>query len=683
MIALGLALALTVAQGTDSSALNTARAALAAGDTARAVRVLEWAEGVNPAMGAQAVAALAALQWIGQSPTQDHAGNLWRHASGRKLPRHGLTPSAIAFVALRAVLDGEHPDLTGMVPGNGVGPYLQRMAAGKVEPAPLLAGAALWTLARSDLELLDRRLHALFPVLSQLPFRCRHVKVLFCVIPERANPDWAPHALVAADTLSLAALARLRDEMARLLHAPWPYDELGARAWIAAEAFLGDRGTQRIAEDSILAAGIDPKTTSEMAVIVDNLAHRRAAADSVMRVHLDWYTPLDDPTDALQVDSAMSRALLWRTAWPLYLKPFNERLVVHRARRLLGDLVVRIADSDSGGFAVFADRRTIIADGLPEAVVTLSPSATAFRIVRVVRYLDPRLHETILPITNGAAIRLDMGLAASVEGRSPSGFVAEAYDRMERLPHQVVEVFRDGRPHVQIFEYFPVNDRPCRNPDPRAGFFLLDDHLGMLTNSVDSTHEGTSRALDLPLAPRDYVYSLEMLDANCRLAERARYVLAVKPDTGQLLSDLALADPLGPRATTRVSASGAVPALPTLTIRAGRPVALYWEVYGVQAGGPESGRLAVSLSVVDTRHHRVLVRWLDAVAQAGKRDHAAIDVAYRATVPPGSGPLGMRMAIGLSPDASGVYVARVSVTDRKTGRHGEAERWFFVVPSAN
>lgn len=115
-----------------------------------------------------------------------------------------------------------------------------------------------------------------------------------------------------------------------------------------------------------------------------------------------------------------------------------------------------------------------------------------------------------------------------------------------------------------------------------------------------------------------------------------------------------------------------------LIVRGDRPVRLYWELYELDTAEPAPERLAVTVQVVDVQRRPVPVRRLGEVARAARERPPTLDTRYRVTVPAGTGPLGMTVAIQLPEEAEGIYVARVTVTDRSAGTTWMAERAFRV-----
>jgi len=86
----------------------------------------------------------------------------------------------------------------------------------------------------------------------------------------------------------------------------------------------------------------------------------------------------------------------------------------------------------------------------------------------------------------------------------------------------------------------------------------------------------------------------------------------------------------------------------------------------------------VTFAVVDTKRQRVPVSELAALADRTRRTRGTLELTYNLSVPPGDDPLGCGIAFAMPPNAPGLYVARVTVTDTRTGKAAAAERAFAV-----
>lgn len=534
----------------------------------------------------------------------------------------------------------------------------------------------------------------------------------------------------ANDTPSIArgaTLDRLWTALDALRPSPWPFNELAERLRVTLCALLrieplaaasssfvraggdgGDvaRGPADAADRCAPVVGsLDSVVAAELAVVHYESERHRGLAARAMGAAPERFAALDTSLELLFTSPAVgqgsrparmtrrvprgapSRSVappgFWRTAWPLYLVPYNERLIVHRARLLLADMSRRFATGGdvSNLFDAYGDPGTLVRIGVPLALAR--PEGT--QGLGLITYMPLQMHETIVRRGHGMeGVSLDLALAArnSANPLAVSGFRAEGYDTFGPLDHQVVQYVRDGQQHVEIYTRWIRSPR-CERPRPLLGFFLLDSHLRMLSRAVDVSPTEPPRLKRFHLRPAagTYVYSLEMLDRSCRTAERARYVLRVRPVDSVRISDLMLADELflgDERRTARIESRPPVTLRPSLTFDAGMSARFYWEVYGVAADSMEVGRLQVTFEVVNVREGRVAVRELGDVAAQARGRRGTLDLQYDQTIPAGTGPLGFGLAVGIPEGTRGVHVARVHITDTRTGETVSAERAFFV-----
>ena len=374
----------------------------------------------------------------------------------------------------------------------------------------------------------------------------------------------------------------------------------------------------------------------------------------------------------------MAVDLLWTAAWPLYLQPYNERLVVHRARLLLADVVWRLAPEGRPGlFAPIGLPASIVAVGVPLG------AALAGDRQQVLAYYPAGLHETA-PQTgrSGPDVPLDLALAAvGSRGTRQTGFVSQDYDVFAPLDHQVVQYVRDGERRTDAYTMW--SGAACATPRPRLALYVRNAALQELSRTVLPTLErGRHLQFRLALRPGIYVYSLELFDAGCRRTERARYVLTVGSPAGAMLSDLVLADELhygdDYRGADRLRERAPVTVRPSLSFDAGGTARFYWEIYGIAADSAVAGRLRIEFEIVNVREERVAVRDLALVAREAAGAKPSLGLAYDLSVPPGDAPLTTGLAVGLPEGTRGVHIARIRVTDTATGATGAAQRAFFV-----
>lgn len=622
---------------------------------------------------------------------------------------------------------------------------------GELPDDPWFAGAVQWTLLLRELELFDAFV-ADVPRVQNVTCGTRGtaggLSVLTGGVPVTAGwptqggcmrPETPPSAFrlaarILTDTGTTArrgvpagptALFRVQTLAARfrlLATTPWPFHLFGARAHALLCAVIGpglDDSACWPATD-----GFAPGDAAEINALRYAFTGRHALAGKAMQTRPERFGPLDglrdilDPPDSVVTygnTTLMGRSVrerrvkgpsevpdrrlppeqFWRAAWPLYLQPYNERLVVHRGRLLLAGIAARLAPAERPGlFAPYADPELLVRAGVPLAIVREEgrrEMGTFFGADRdpglrvpAVAYVPAGIHETVVVQNGAAAVPLDLALVARGSSglRAGHGFASEDYDVFQPLDHQVVQYVRDGQRRVDVYTRW-APPPGCNNARPQLGFFLLDERLEELSRAREADLEARPRKVfRFSARPGMYVYSLELLDRGCRVAERARYVLRVPPAEDAFLSELMLADELyygdGHRAADRLLDRAPVTVSPSLMVFAGSTARFYWEAYGVSADAMAAGRLTVHLEVLNVRQERVSVLELAEVAAQARRTTGTLDLTYPVAVPPGDAPLTMGLAVGIPAGTRGVHVARITVTDTATGRTATMQRAFFV-----
>ncbi len=681
---------------TQAGPLTQVRQALAVADTVRAVRLLQSAQ-ADTAMTSSPLAALLLQQWIGRSPSHRASLEHWRREAERMRRAAGRDEAARVLV-YSLLVDRDAPDRAfertfagGYVMGEA-GRFARRLAASDA----LLAGAASWVLAQQELRRVGNELLEFVPIERQLPSACRVSSrqiVRTCTIRAVPPPEHTLRGLIAAHEALAGRIERLRAHLERAAAAPWPIDELALRMWVAVELFVGTQASARALVPRLErlpdAAGLD------LRVLLGEFAGERDEAADALRGHPERYAGLDGHLSVFG-NVGMSPAVFWRVAWPLFLEPYNARLVVHQARLLLVDLVCHLSRGNDRPFWRYGSAESIIRRGIPLGMVRVS------RLTRgaggrdvIVEYLDPNMYETLVRQGDpGRSVALDLALAARDESetiRAVSGYVATNHGRILPFQHQIVQYVRDGKRHVDIHARRPFavatdargvhSPPPCADEAPVVGIFLLDERLGLLKGAVDSVGARTRRhRFRLQLDPRTYVYSLELLDRQCLHAARARYVIVVDDPDSAELSDLVLAEELRFASIQRLVREQPMTALPGLAVRAGGPAHFYWEVYGEPVAEGEVRELAVSFEVVDVRQGRVGVGRLGQVAEAVAGTAPLVVLDYAVPVPAGDAPLVMGLSVELPEDARGLHVARLRVVNTASQRTYSVERAFFIDP---
>lgn len=686
-------------------ALAAARTLLETGDTAAAAREL-GAAAAGGRLTPDALAALCLLEWIARGAVDEPVVRQWRRLrephirlrrdirSG-KLLMGGPVEEAVgdALIAQSEIERGR----VGMWVGQALFPnrlppdwravFDARAAElDRREDGALAAGALRWVRVRELLTILDRVAAAPSEVPPCEPdcFRLTQPPSSYRLL---ARLQEAGH-----DT-TLVQLGTLFEGLAR---APWPFHALGARAHVAVCALL--RVGAGVAGCWPSADGMGRRDAAEVQAMMDVFRSRHALAARVMDEAGRWFDDLDSLRDVVDSpvgaqfrqrtyapwragparDARVAPAVLWRAAWPLFLLPYNERLVVHRARLLLADVVWRLAADEAAGlFSPYGRPWSIVRVGVPLAAVETESGA-------ILAYYPAGTHETA-PQTGrgGPSLPLDLAIVATgSRGTRVTGFASEHYDTFGPLDHQVVQYVRDGRRHVDFHTSWD-GAPTCDAPRPLLGLFLLDGQMRELRRTTVPDPEPRRRVqLRLTLHPAVYVYSLELFDPGCRRAQRARYVLRVPSADGAMLSDLILADELyygdAYRGADRLLERQPATIRPALDFAAGGTARFYWETYGVAADSLTAGRLRIEFEILNVRSERVAIRDLGRVAREAADAKPTLDVSYLVSVPAGDRPLTSSLAVGLPAEGRGVHIARLTVTDTMTGRTAQAQRAFFV-----
>jgi hypothetical protein len=423
--------------------------------------------------------------------------------------------------------------------------------------------------------------------------------------------------------------------------------------------------------------GAAPATRMRAALLALS-GHPRVAQD-VMSQARDAFAPLDTVLDALSGRLlADSPPAMWRVGWPLYLEPYNERQVVHRARVIVSGLFPMMA-SRFARLQELAPRGGIIRRGFP------------FRIERhddqFVSYIDARTFETLLPslgVEGQGAVPADLAIAGTAPSHaqgSVSGFVPSGYDAFRDLPHQAIRYVRDGKRFVDFYAKPP--DAPGGDCHYQTGFFLLGGDLALQRRSVDSTPWSAGMPIlhySVPILPGTYVYSIEARDTTCRIAARARYLLKSDlPGRSLAMSDVLLVDGQPAFSPRRETAAGiTVAGRPGLEVSMEEPVSFYWEVYGVHGGAGDVDSLRIEIEAVDLERGRVAVTMLGRLRERAESAKPVSQLTYVERVPSGDGPLGMALTVQIPRTPGAVMRVRVRVTDLAKGGTVDGERNFYV-----
>lgn len=400
--------------------------------------------------------------------------------------------------------------------------------------------------------------------------------------------------------------------------------------------------------------------------------------DARQRRHAEDVAVLLDPAERERyraLDDLGRRAyeaLLWRLADPLYLTAANERRTEHFARRVWIRLLER--RPSTAGVTAWGDdlAELTLRYGVPSQRARLVGRAMEDR--GMVEWWDSTQLGFLPP-------------AAGVEGvpswraggdwwpdrpAARSQYSPATLRRLTRLEHRVTR-FPDGASIRLRTDGRFVLDSLATGESVETGLFVVDstgEIIARRRERIPARRDTLDFAFEIGLPPGDYVYSVEALERDSRLAGRARHSVelsSARADT-LALSDLLLLEPL--RQSPRPTRHPRPPELPgpAWSVTPHDTVALLVEAHNLRsAGAGVTGyRTEVAVRPVDDAslpvraarwvgrrlglldaERRVRVGW-DAEGDAGRPEIITLDLA-------------------LGPLDPGIYTVEIAVTDRATG----------------
>jgi hypothetical protein len=547
------------------------------------------------------------------------------------------------------------------------------------EAHTLLAGAVRNALAQYDLRRLIDFVRADVPEVTSLPLQCRRrTASIECAVREALieSSDAGLNGVARRSTGAHASLDRARKALTAALPDPWPFGAMALQTLAGAELLFGTDSSRRALTSTIARAHVDSVTAIRLTAMAWALGGRSDSANSVMERHRPAFASFDTLVGPLEGRLRESPAVVWRTAWPLYLQGYNERLVAHRARVIAAGLLPTLSSPLSRALS-FAPPAALIRRGLPLRLELYGGS-------QFISYVSGRTQETILPAASGSdrALDLNLSLAASDPTHGQlvvTGFVPSAYDHLRDLPHQMMRYQRNRQAMADFFAQPPLP--PDKSCGYQAGFFLLGNDLRLLRRGRDTLPAGQAPRMHYttPVAPGAYVYSMEVLDTTCAVAARARYAFQVLlPEQGLAVSDVLLVEGAPTFDAARVSGGIPVVGRAGVEVSALEPLSLYWEVYGVTAAELQTGRLLVEMDAVDVRRGRVPVVQLGDVQQRAEGANADATVRYAANAPPGTGPIGMALSVKIPAVQGAVCQIHVTITDQVAHAKATGTGSFYV-----
>jgi hypothetical protein len=409
--------------------------------------------------------------------------------------------------------------------------------------------------------------------------------------------------------------------------------------------------------------------------VLDRLpdAERRRVED------VSWIIALEDRRAYRRMDPASRAAFerrLWRFADPLYLTPGNERWVQHVSRHVwsrilamtpivtgvvrwgrdLEELTVRygVPTARSRTWGSFGSEGSLVEHYDPDALGFVPED-----LMR--RGLPP----TPLP---GETWALD-------RPRARSAFAPRTIRRLVPLDHQVTRFPVPGGTVLRIDAKLVLDSVAAGRAVARTALFVLDEHLSEFDRSAGeapAVRDTVWFAHEVRVAPGEVVYSMEALEAETRLAGRARYATDIDPPGGLRVSDPLIARPFGRGDRPAGRGDVVLRPLPSLRLAPSDTIGLYAEFDGLDPS-PGARPYRVELSV--RRADRAVlparvVSWLGGRIGLG-----------RASPPPrlawsADAAVDPVIAVDLQLDdlPAGLHVVHLRVTDARTGRSAESSR---------
>lgn len=369
----------------------------------------------------------------------------------------------------------------------------------------------------------------------------------------------------------------------------------------------------------------------------------------------------------------------WTALDPLFLTPENERKLAHYSRVTAADLLFSSPALREHGWHSFAGQ-IWIRYGRPREMREL-PLFTGRAV-----FWDYEWGGTPQPdvtFERGTALRSYRPTELAVEYSNLLGRhkpqdpgVLASLDSIFPMDYQVVRTMdREGGAQLLIYAEWPdgVDD------DARAGLFLLDPSYQPVAQWKGGKPERPGIGADLTglSLGRQYLLEVEVWDVERKLLGRVRdTVTTLSPNDSTLsLSDLLLASRIRPARGDREPTSRSDLSIDVLygqTLPWGRPLAFFWEIYGLEADSEGDAEYEVSVELRDSNRRPMLANLLARVGLRGNQPPVSTisygskrRIANRRIVE------WLELASEVEP---GAYTVSVTVTDRRTGVSVTGER---------
>ena len=352
-------------------------------------------------------------------------------------------------------------------------------------------------------------------------------------------------------------------------------------------------------------------------------------------------------------ERARYQQIFWRYADALYLTPGNETWTEHLARHaetrlLMAAPVVLGATSWGSDLAELTIRY-----GSPRARTRAwAPGLNS--VEQITEHYDPEQMIYAPPALDSALkIYAKPGGGWPLDTvRSITGHAPTTVRRMVHLEHQASVFFIDTTRSLRVHGVVPL-DSVARQKTARVMLFALDDELNVIRAAAGVARiarDSMFVTAEVTLPRHARFYSMEVLEPDTRLAARARFRINEPPNITLLISDVMIADPLGPGDQPNARHS--------LLLPIGLPIGIYAEVH-LPKTRPRN--LRVRLRVLDSRRRATAtsVSWIEEIQREGTAPIAA--------------------TIGLEKLRAGRYFLELSVTDQD-GATGSTLRELVILP---
>ena len=374
---------------------------------------------------------------------------------------------------------------------------------------------------------------------------------------------------------------------------------------------------------------------------------------------------------------------LWTAADPLYLTPGNEARAEHFARhvwaRLLSQAPVVFGMVPWGKDLDELTLRYGVPKGRERDVSSWTTD------VRMIEHFDPNqlayVPERLR--TAGLGEAPPPGEPWPLDNPRPrSGHAPLTFRRLLPFAHQVTRFPVGDSVVLRVDGALALDSVAAEGGNGRtatAALFVLDSAYSHVTEQrrrVASERDTLFVSFEAMLPAGRFVYSLEAIEEESRLAGRARYeVLLNAPAPGELaLSDLLIARPYRDADLPRDRNSPELKPRAVLIVQPADTLGLYAEVSGLADPGDGATRYRVEVSIrrTDESGIRRAVRWVGRVLGVSGRD-----------TPPRVSWTGAGAAGGIEPLAvdldlaglgSGLYLIELAVQDLTTGLRRESHK---------